>query len=444
MKIWLKALSLTLCVMLTVCLGLTVPVFAAEEYSVWDGSVETDWLKDSEKTHIIDSAAKLAGLAKLTNDAAIGGSTGAYEGHTFYITVNIDLNNKEWTPIGTNYGINFAGNLEGKLGGVEGAAPTIKNFALTNTPGYGNTGFIGTLRGGSVKNLTFENASVSYIEGSSLGIVVGYMSKVVTAFENIKVINSTVKSTATRQDEGIGGVVGYAKVDKALNIKNVAFINGSVEGAIVETGGIIGYARVNVENELISFENCYVSGTVTGNAGNAGGIAGKLQVLNDSDVFAMKNVQAENLKVNADNAGALFGQITGGSVEVQNGLLINAGVSVADAAAAVDTTDCYANYDDANFLTRTDAELTDIAAKDAMKGFDFDNVWMARAGKTPVLTLAKGADDVEAGIVETVEPGAADGVADGVAAAPQTFDMGIVAAVSAIVAAAGYMLTKKR
>ncbi|MBQ3591548.1 MAG: hypothetical protein II979_06365, partial [Clostridia bacterium] len=274
-SLWLKALSLTLCVMLTVCLGLTVPVFAADEFSVWDGSVETDWLKDSEKTHIIDSAAKLAGLAKLTNDAAIGGSTGAYEGHTFYITVNIDLNNKEWTPIGTNYGINFAGNLEGKLGGVEGAAPTIKNFALTNTAGHGNTGFIGTLRGGSVKNLIFENASVAYIEGSSLGIVVGYMSKVVTAFENITVINSHVKSTATRQDEGVGGVVGYAKVDKALNIKNVAFINGSVEGSIVETGGIIGFARVNAENELISFENCYVSGSVKGNAGNAGGIAGK-------------------------------------------------------------------------------------------------------------------------------------------------------------------------
>ncbi|MBQ3592004.1 MAG: hypothetical protein II979_08675, partial [Clostridia bacterium] len=160
------------------------------------------------------------------------------------------------------------------------------------------------------------------------------------------------------------------------------------------------------------------------------------------DVFAMKNIQAENLTVTADNAGTLFGQLTGGSVEVQNGLLINAGESVADAAASVDATDCYANYDDDNFLARTDAELTDIAAKDAMKGFDFDNVWMARAGKTPVLRLAKSADDVEAGIVETVEPAA--GAADAVATAPQTFDMGIVAAASAIVAAAGYMLTKKR
>ena len=322
---------------------------------------------------------------------------------------------------------------------MEGAAPTIKNFALTNTAGHGNTGFIGTLRGGSVKNLTFENASVAYIDGSSLGIVVGYMSKVVTAFENITVINSHVKSTATRQDEGVGGVVGYAKIDKALNIKNVAFINGSVEGAIVETGGIIGFARVNAENELISFENCYVSGTVTGNAGNAGGIAGKLQVLNESDVFAMKNIQAENCKVKADNAGVLFGQLTGGSVEVQNSLLINSGASVADAAAAVDAIDCYANYDDNNFLARTDAELTDLAAKDTLKSFDFGGVWMARAGKTPILTLAKGADDVEAGIAETVEPGTADG-----GSAPQTFDMAVVAAVSAIVSAAGYMLSKKR
>lgn len=429
-----KLVALTLCVMLTVCLGLTVPVFAAEDFSVWDGSVDTEWLNESEKTHIIDSAAKLAGLAKLTNDAAIGGSTGAYEGHTFYITVNIDLAGKEWTPIGTNYGINFAGNLEGKLGGVEGAAPTIKNFALTNTAGHGNTGFIGTLRGGSVKNLTFENASVSYIEGSSLGIVVGYMSKVVTAFENITVINSHVKSTATRQDEGVGGVVGYAKIDKALNFKNIAFINGTVEGAIVETGGIIGFARVNVENELITFENCYASGTVTGNAGNAGGIAGKLQVLNDSDVFTMKNVQTENLTVKATTAGSLFGQTTGGTVVVENALLINSTASVAgDAVSVVDATDCFANKDDAVCLTRTDAELTDLAAKDTLKSFDFGGVWTARAGKTAILTLAMGADDVEAGAV-----------VEDVAGAPQTFDMGIVAAVAAIVSAAGYMLSKKR
>ncbi|MBR4961926.1 MAG: hypothetical protein IKY52_13610 [Clostridia bacterium] len=433
-----KALALLLCVMMTVCLGLTVPVSAAEEYSVWDGSIETDWLKESEKVHTIDSAAKLAGLAKLTNDAQIGGSTGAYEGHTFYITVNIDLNNKEWTPIGTNYGINFAGNLEGKLGGVEGAAPTIKNFSLTNTEGHGNTGFIGTLRGGSVKNLIFENASVSYIDGSSLGIVVGYMSKVITAFENITVINSNVKSTATRQDEGIGGVVGYAKIDKALNFKNIAFINGSVEGAIVETGGIIGYARVNVENELITFENCYVSGSVKGNAGNAGGIAGKLQVLNDSDVFTMKNVQTENLTVNASTAGSLFGQTTGGTVVVENALLINSTASVADdAVAAVDATDCFANKDDVVCLTRTDAELTDLAAKDALSSFDFGGVWTARVGKPAILTLAMGADDVEAGV-------AADAGAVDAGSAPQTFDMGIVAVAAAIVSAAGYMLTKKR
>ena len=80
--LWIKTLCLTLCVMLTLSLGLTVS--AAEEYSVWDGSIETDWLKESEKTHIIDSAAKLAGLAKLTNDAQIGGSTGAYEGHLLH------------------------------------------------------------------------------------------------------------------------------------------------------------------------------------------------------------------------------------------------------------------------------------------------------------------------------------------------------------------------
>ena len=79
------------------------------------------------------------------------------------------------------------------------------------------------------------------------------------------------------------------------------------------------------------------------------------------------------------------------------------------------------------------ADLGDLAAKDTLKAFDFGGVWTARAGKTAILTLAMGADDVEAGAV-----------VEDVAGAPQTFDMGIVAAVAAIVSAAGYMLSKKR
>ena len=49
----------------------------------------------------------------------------------------------------------------------------------------------------------------------------------------------------------------------------------------------------------------------------------------------------------------------------------------------------------------------------------------------------------ETEVVETVAETAAEAVAETVTAAPQTFDMGIVAAIAAIVSAAGYAVAKK-
>lgn len=441
---WKKMLSLTL-VVLMVCLAL--PILAADDYSVWDGSIETDWLKDSEKTHIIDSAAKLAGLAKLTNDQAIGGDTGAYEGHTFYITVNIDLNGKEWAPIGYTYGVNFAGNLEGKLGGVEGAAVTIKNLVISDNTNNNNTGFIGTLRGGSVKNLTFVNAKVDYPQGSSQGIVVGYISKVITAIENIKVIDSYVSASASTT-EGTGGVIGYAKVDEPLTFKNVAFINGTVEADTKYAGGIIGQARTNAEGAHYTFENCYVSGKITGNVDDAGGIAGTLMHKFDNDCFTLKNVQADNVTVKAATAGGtLVGRLTGTTLVIENALVTDSGEWVGEAAGTVDATDCYSNNDKAIFdgetpLKVSKNDLTDLAAKTTLAGFDFDSAWLAREGATAILRVAKADTDVEAGVVEVVDT-ATTGTTT-VTTAPATWDGAVIAAVTAVLSGLGFTLAGKK
>ncbi len=422
------------------CLGLAVPVSAADEFSVWDGSVETDWLKDTEMTHTIDSAAKLAGLAQLTNELAVGGNTGAYEGHTFYITVNIDLNGIEWIPIGFTYGNNFAGNLEGRLGGVAGQAATIKNLVITDNTDHGNTGFIGTLRGGSVKNLTFINAKVTYPQGGAQGVVVGYISKVITAIENIKVIDSLVSAAEPRDViAGTGGVIGFAKVDAPLSFKNVAFINGTVDAYSEDAGGIIGHIKVNVENGNYTFENCYVSGKVTGDPENAGGVVGRMNRKADTDVFTMKNVQAENMTVTSFNAaGSLVGNLNGATLVIENTLVVDSTAAVGKNSGNIEAKTGFANKDDEYCRTVSNSDMIGLAAKDALPGFDFGGLWIARVGKTPILTIARSAADVNAD-AKLGEP-----TAGAPGSAATTFDFTIIAVTAAIASAAGYMLTKKR
>ena len=70
-----------------------------------------------------------------------------------------------------------------------------------------------------------------------------------------------------------------------------------------------------------------------------------------------------------------------------------------------------------------------------VKSLYFDNFFYKKAAD-PV-------PETEAVVVETAAETAAEAVAETVTAAPQTFDMGIVAAVAAIVSAAGYAVAKK-
>ena len=70
-----------------------------------------------------------------------------------------------------------------------------------------------------------------------------------------------------------------------------------------------------------------------------------------------------------------------------------------------------------------------------VKSLYFDNFFYKKAAD-PV-------PETEAVVVETAAETAAEAAAETVTAAPQTFDMGIVAAVAAIVSAAGYAAAKK-
>ena len=178
----------------------------------WDGSIkEVSEAVDGIVT--IDTAEELAGLAKKVNE----GTT--YEGYTIKLAVDMDLANKEWTPIGFG-NLNYVGEIDSQEGasfnGVfDGQDHTIHNLKITtfSRGGQGDIeaasgiGFIG-LNKGTVKNLTIENANVK--GNHYVGVLTGYNLN--ANIDNCHVKNSKVDCLYANVDDSgdkAGGIAGH-------------------------------------------------------------------------------------------------------------------------------------------------------------------------------------------------------------------------------------------
>lgn len=186
-----------------------------------------------------------------------------YEGKYFQLTVNIDLKNEEWTPIGTIVYTGEFGRSEERYfkGTFDGDGHQIANLTIT-----GRNEYVGLF--GYVRNATIQNCNVA-------GEVSGY--------------------------NAVGGIVG-AVDGKTNNILNCSF-QGNVEGDGEERGGIVGHTSSGCE-----VSGCFVTGTVTGDR-EVGGIAG-------SGVGTIKNCYAlANVTATGVNAGGIAGKAYGVTIE---------------------------------------------------------------------------------------------------------------------------------
>ena len=458
---WLKALALAMSVLM-IMTAIAIPTFADEtdpyaDFDKWDGVdyAEEFWAQydatadgSGKDPIIIDTAAKLAGLAKKVNDAGIGGSVaaGAFKNQEIYVTKNLDMQNMPMQSIGLSYNkAHFSGLFEGRLNGEEGVAPTIANVIITERSDS-NSGFIGNLRGGTAKCFTLENAIVGNKNTSGVvGVAVGYASKQCEV-SDITVINSQI-ICGSRNDSNAGGaVVGSIKADCSQTLSNLVAIDAKfVVPAMtaIPLGGIVGLVegRTGVE---YNFENCYFSGKAVTAVENAasehiltdiyfGGILGSMKAENDVPAVIMKNCQfnGELLSALANNSrlgmfGAFVANAAAGSVKLENclnsgkiasymecvGMVGETGSALTD----LTITNCYSVATNSVATTNgsasatvsvvTPAAITGDAAKTALAGFDFDNVWTANAGKLPTLAGiedAVWADVATAGDADVIE-----------------------------------------
>lgn len=224
------------------------------DIDVWDGTIASGF--DGGSGSLIDpiqirTGAQLALLAQKVNS----GST--YEDVYFELTSNINLKEKQWTPIGgaldaylssgvfkghfngqghsiSGIKINISRDCIGLFGRISGAE--IKNMSISGK--VAGEDYVGLLFGrgvGIINNIKAEG----HVEGRSLvGGIGGMLAEVGTPYSEGRLINSSNNSTVTATNGSAGGLLGgetgYNSGGEASVINCVNY--GTVKGA--SGGGI--------------------------------------------------------------------------------------------------------------------------------------------------------------------------------------------------------------
>ena len=299
----------------------------------WDGTATTqDWYSDESVRLEIDSAADLAGLAQLVSE----GNT--FEGKTVTLVADIDLDDKEWTPIGTSSNP-FKGTFEG-------SGKTISNL-LINDKELDYAGLFGYLATpGTIQNVTVSNPDVS--AKSNVGALVGsaYTGTVtgckvtgdiaiegyykvggltgdgyatITDCSVIGTIGSTVTGLYLETDlegDNVGGIIGY-RAEGNLTISGCTVKQITVEGTR-EVGGLAGSAYDNSTITGCSVENVTVSSNadptyIENNPKTIaiGGLVG-LYAHNGDGGGTLSDCKVSNIALSSDNPGVVMNYTVGG------------------------------------------------------------------------------------------------------------------------------------
>gem|GEM_PF-773162 len=220
----------------------------------------------------------------------------------FKLAADIDLGAEtSWTQIHPN--------ADTKRFVFDGQNHKVKNLTASFDTGYPS--IFGAING-TVKNLYFENCSITYTHstgGGPLGILAGWAGVSTAAYDatidNVHAKNCTVTSQSSGNT--VGGLVGRAH--------NAKFINCSFDGTVERTstgasgykyiGGLVGSDEWAGEY-LTTFKNCSTSGTLTTKSGNA--TAGILGGTNAGAYIKMEDCSST---MTISSAGTVTGGLQG-------------------------------------------------------------------------------------------------------------------------------------
>lgn len=229
--------------------------------------------------YIIDDADVLAYVAQQVN-----AGNDSFVDKSYKLTTDLELNDCEWTPIGTSTnafsgtfdggGYTISGlsitsnasgdNYHGLFGAVSGTT-TIKNVVVSgNVAGYTNVaGLVGICASSSVVTLENVGNEVNvtgtwFYTGGLVGGTDNYVTLTISDCYNF----GSIAGTYSNKNNGTGGLVGYLAMSNAVTITN-SYNAGAVNstGSKDYVAGLIGLSATGCTCTLTS---CFNAGAVTG------------------------------------------------------------------------------------------------------------------------------------------------------------------------------------
>jgi hypothetical protein len=286
-------------------------------------SMSKDWYErnPSASEFIISTAGELAYLAKLVNTGK------SFSGKTITLANDINLDGKEWVPIGYTGYYDGQERIYGFNGVFDGNGKTINGlyFRYINTTdnGFYSAGLFGYVANGTVKNLGVVNADVNgsggdcHIVGIVVGVVgkgsvfnsyssgtisgQGYIGGIVGSIDGGRIINCYSSSTVSSSSSFVGGVVGFAWLN--ATVAN-CYATGAISGSVA-IGGVVGYTIGG------GVANSYFTGIVSGSdavGGVAGCALGKVNITNSYSIGTISNTSSSGY-----GFGGVVGVVSSGS-----------------------------------------------------------------------------------------------------------------------------------
>ena len=322
------------CFSVLLALSMLMAMLPAGAYAAdaWDGSIDVSWYNTTDTSFTIMTPAQLAGLAAIVNGTADGIEKDSFAGKTITLGADIDLGNKNWTPIGrrinrTDY-YSFAGEFFGNDHAICNMSIVYDVKSQLDPDDnslqfVGSVGLFGSVEGTELNRVVINNLSLrGNITITSEGEItpadmLGFAgligrAKYVSIVDCTVCVEITNESTLSSNVMGIGGIVGageYVAIDGCANLGDI------YGGKSVQVGGLGGSLK---PTSLFDIKDSYNTGNVS--AFNlAGGLFGFMQASTGSSICNCINTGVISTNSTGKGIGAIGGQIAG-TISNANGI----------------------------------------------------------------------------------------------------------------------------
>lgn len=288
--------------------------------SKWDGSIAESFSKGdgtADNPYEISNGSELAYLAKQVNEG------NDFEGKVLKMTNDIDLQNKEWTPIGGGIESSLLSKEDTVLkefkGELDGSNKIIYGLNI-NQEDNALVGLVGNLgANGKIKDVIVGSGKVN--GAVIIGGIAGGSEGTIEGCRNYASITSIDNVNKSQTGEQAGGIVGQAggTIKNCINKGNVLTKD---ECGKTSRGKIAGGIVACTTDSSLEITDCKNYGKVVSQYQQAGGIIASFQFGTSLSVVRCENygdvsTEPVNDTLNSNIAGGIIGWIMNGNVVIK-------------------------------------------------------------------------------------------------------------------------------